>query len=397
MTQSHRANVLIIGGGIVGTSAAWYLAQRQIDVVLLEKDTVGSKASGVNFGGLRINGRELPEMSLSIRAREFWGRIREHVGHQCDVEFTGHFETTADEKKMAVMEKWAGMARDFGLQPELLTIAQIRERYPWLGHELVGGCLMAADGSGNPRLAVPYLARAAQRLGAKIREHTRVAHVEHDGREFRVLTESGEEYRSQFVVNCAGAWSGKIAESLGDATPWLTLAPQMVVSEPIPYRIKGIVDCDVGGRYLYIRQIPRGNVLFGRGPGRVDLEADRAFVIPQNYFNSSNIALSLVPFLKPYQIIRTWSGVEGKMPDALPVIDWSPRVAGLLHAFGFSGHGFQLGPGVGITIAEMILDGRTATDISGFRIGRFQENQAKAAAASPPAVSAIPERTATNQ
>jgi sarcosine oxidase, subunit beta len=388
MTRNHRTKVLIIGGGIVGASAAWALAQRSMEVLLLEKHTIGSKASGVNFGGLRINGRELPELSLSIRAREFWDSVRQHVGHQCDVEFTGHFETTTDEKKMVVMEQWTRVARDFGLQPELLSGTQIRERYPWLSHELIGGCLMAADGSGNPRLAAPYIARAAQRLGAQIREHTGVSQVEHDGRDFRVLTDSGEEIRSQFVVNSAGAWAGKIAESLGDVTPWMTLAPQMVVSEPIPYRIKGVVDCDVGGRYLYIRQIPRGNVLFGRGPGRVDLEAERAFVIPQNYFNSSNIALGMVPFLQPYHIIRTWSGVEGKMPDSLPVIDWSPRVPGLLHAFGFSGHGFQLGPGVGLTLAEMIIDERTATDISGFKINRFGASQASAAPASASAVNA---------
>lgn len=378
MTRSHRAHVLIIGGGIVGASAAWHLAQRSAAVILLEKDTIGSKASGVNFGGLRINGREPQELSLSIRAREFWGRIREHVGHECDVEFTGHFETTADEKKMAVMEKWVQTAREFGLEPELLSAAQIRERYPWLSRELIGGCLMAADGSGNPRLAAPYIARAARRSGADIREHTGVSQVEHAGEEFRVLTGTGEEFRSKFLVNAAGAWAGQIAESLGDVVPWLTLAPQMVVSEPIPYRLKGVVDCDVGGRYLYIRQIPRGNVLFGRGPGRVDLEAERAFVIPQNYFNSSNIALDLVPFLKPYHIIRTWSGVEGKMPDSLPVLDWSPRVPGLLHAFGFSGHGFQLGPGTGITVAELLLDGRTSTDIRGFRIDRFKPAQALA-------------------
>lgn len=372
MTQLRRARVLIIGGGIVGVAAAWYLARRSADVVLLEKGTVGSKASGVNFGGLRINGREHQEMSLAIRAREFWGRIVEHVGHSCDVEFTGHLETTADEAKMAVVERWARMAREFGLQPELLTAAQIRERYPLLGHQLVGGCLMASDGSGNPRLAVPYLAKAARLAGADIREHMGVTQVERVGDEFHVLSDSGQEFRSKFLVNAAGAWAGKIAESFGDVVPWMTIAPQMVVSEPIPYRIRGIVDCDVGGRYLYIRQIPRGNVLFGRGPGRVDLEAERAFVIPQNYFNSSNIALDLVPFLRPYHIIRTWSGVEGKMPDALPVLDWSSRAPGLLHAFGFSGHGFQLGPGTGITISEMILDGRTATDISGFRIDRFK-------------------------
>jgi sarcosine oxidase subunit beta len=372
MTQPHRSTVLIIGGGIVGVAAAWSLARRSADVVLLEKGAVGSKASGVNFGGLRINGREHQEMSLAIRAREFWGRIVEHVGHHCDVEFTGHLETSADEAKMQVMEKWAHMAREFGVQPELLSAAQIRERYPLLSDRLVGGCLMAADGSGNPRLAVPYLAKAARLAGADIREHTSVTEIQRVGDEFRVVTDSGAEFRSRFVVNAAGAWAGKIAESLGDVVPWTTIAPQMVVSEPIPYRIRGTVDCDVGGRYLYIRQIPRGNVLFGRGPGRVDLEAERAFVIPQNYFNSSNIALDLAPFLRPYHIIRTWSGVEGKMPDALPVLDWSPRVPGLLHAFGFSGHGFQLGPGTGLTVSEMILDERTATDISGFRIDRFK-------------------------
>ncbi len=374
MSAVQRAQVVILGGGIVGVSAAFHLAQRAAAAVVLEKDTVGSKASGVNFGGLRVNGREAAELSLSLRARQFWGRIREHVGHDCDVEFSGHLESTSDESKMAVIEKWARMARDWGIEPELLSAAELRQRCPWLSEKLIGGCLVREDGSGNPRLAAPFIARAAQQLGAVIREHTRAAHVEHDGHEFRVTTDTGEEFRSPFLINAAGAWAGKIAEDLGDVVPWLTLAPQMVVSEPIPYRIKGIVDCDVGGRYLYIRQIPRGNVLFGRGPGRVDLEADRAFVIPQNYFNSSSIALELVPFLKPYHIIRTWSGVEGKFPDSLPVIDWSMRMPGLLHAFGFSGHGFQLGPGTGITAAELILDGRTATDIAGFRLARFSKD-----------------------
>ena len=370
-----ETQVLVIGGGIVGASAALHIAQRGVPVIVLESDTAGSKASGVNFGGLRINGREAAELPLSMRAREFWGRIRHHVGHGCEVEFDGHLEVTHDESKMAVMERWAKMAREHGLNPEILNAQQIRERYPWLSQKLVGGCLMRDDGSGNPRLAAPLIAAAARRAGAEIREHTAVNHAEHDGSRFRVTTESGEEFRAHILINAAGAWGGKIAETFGDRVPWLTLAPQMVVSEPLPYRIQGIVDCEVGGRYLYIRQIPRGNVLFGRGPGRVDLEAGRAFVIPQNGFNASNIALDLVPFLRPFHIIRTWSGVEGKMPDSLPVLDLSPRVPGLIHAFGFSGHGFQLGPGTGAVLAELATQGHSSTDISGFRIARFGKGE----------------------
>ncbi|MBS0419903.1 MAG: FAD-binding oxidoreductase [Proteobacteria bacterium] len=366
-----RTDVLIIGGGIVGCSAALFLAWRKAGVVLIEKDTIGSKASGVNFGGLRINGREPAEIALSVRAREFWGRIREHVGHDCEVEFSGHLEVAYNEQKMAVMERWAQMARGHRLVPELLSSTQLRAEYPWLSGSLIGGCRMPADGSANPRLATPFIGLAARRAGADILEHTSVAHAERDGEGFKVTTSTGDVFRARVLINAAGAWGGQIAQSFGDSVPWLTLAPQMVVSEPLPYRIRGIVDCEVGGRYLYIRQIPRGNVLFGRGPGRVDLEADRAFVIPQNGFNASNIALGLVPFLAPYHIIRTWSGVEGKLPDSLPVLDVSPKVPGLIHAFGFSGHGFQLGPGSGGVLADLALDGTTATDISGFRIGRF--------------------------
>ena len=184
------------------------------------------------------------------------------------MEFTGHIEVTAEEKKMAEIERWAWMAREHGLEPELLTSRQIGEDYPWLSARLIGGCRIPTDGSANPRLAAPFIAMAARRAGADIREHVGATEVTHDGRAFKVSTSAGEEFLAPILINAAGAWGGKLAETLGDRVPWLTLAPQMVVSEPLPYRIRGIVDCDVGGRYLYIRQTARGNVLFGRGPGR---------------------------------------------------------------------------------------------------------------------------------
>lgn len=375
ITHLTETGILIIGGGIVGVSAALHLAQRNAQVLLLEKDMLGAKASAVNFGGLRINGREAAEIPLSIRARTFWESIREHVGHDCEVEFAGHIEVTTQDTKMAEMERWARMARDHGLAPELLSARQIREDYPWLSARLIGGCRISTDGSANPRLATPLIGFAARRAGADIREKVAVIEVTHDGLAFEVSTNSGEQFRAAILINAAGAWGGKLADALGDRVPWLTLAPQMVVSEPLPACIRGIVDCDVGGRYLYIRQTARGNVLFGRGPGRVDLEAERAFVIPQNGFNASRIALDLVAGLKHYHILRTWSGVEGKMPDSLPVLDFSPRVPGLIHAFGFSGHGFQLGPGTGAVRADLALDGRTQINIEGFRISRFASNQ----------------------
>jgi sarcosine oxidase, subunit beta len=147
------------------------------------------------------------------------------------------------------------------------------------------------------------------------------------------------------------------------------IAPNMCVTEPVPYFM--VPNFGVCGGGFYVRQIPRGNVIFGGGRGAADRERLRAWPAAGSTLDSSRQTIALVPRLRHAHIIRTWTGIEGVMPDHIPVIGPSRTTPGLFHAFGFSGHGFQLGPVMGAVMSELILDGATPTPIAAFDIGRF--------------------------
>lgn len=147
----------------------------------------------------------------------------------------------------------------------------------------------------------------------------------------------------------------------------------MIVSEPIPYFLEpnvGVVDGD-----LYLRQIPRGNLIFGGGRGVADRKDIVSRPLAQSTLGGWRSAVEAVPAIAGVHAIRTWSGIEGYMPDDIPVIGPSTTTPGLFHAFGFSGHGFQLGPGMGELLAELVVEGRTDTPLDAFAVNRFNESE----------------------
>ena len=146
----------------------------------------------------------------------------------------------------------------------------------------------------------------------------------------------------------------------------------MVVTEPAAHFIGPALG--VAGGTLYLRQIPRGNVIFGGGYGIADTRTGRGVVLPENTLDTSARAIGLIPRLRDLRIIRVWTGIEGYTPDHIPIIGPSRTTAGLYHAFGFSGHGFQLGPVMGEILGELLTVGRTETPIAAFDIGRFENS-----------------------
>jgi sarcosine oxidase subunit beta len=151
------------------------------------------------------------------------------------------------------------------------------------------------------------------------------------------------------------------------------------VTEPLPYRIEPVLGF-VGGDF-YLRQTLRGNILFGSGQGRAIQDALRSRPLPETMARGAQIAIAFIPHLTHVPIIRAWTGVDGDTSDGVCVLGPSETHPGLFHAFGFNGHGFLLGPAVGAVVTELILDGKTATDIDGLGIGRFRPSH-KASAAS---------------
>jgi sarcosine oxidase subunit beta len=369
MSERLTADVAIIGGGTAGCSTALHLRWRGASVVLLERGLCGSQASGVNYGGVRQQGRALVELPLARRSRAMWGELAAIVGSDCEFMTSGHIKLARSDADMAELEAYREAVLPYGLELELLGRNAIRARYPWLGDAAVGGSLCVDDGQANPRLVAPSFARAARAAGADIREYAEVTSVERDGARFRLATADGIEVNAGALVNVAGAWGHEIAARFGESVPEDVIAPNMCVSEPLPYFM--VPNFGVCGGGVYVRQTRRGNVVFGGGRGIADRERLRAYPAAASSLSAMQQTIALVPRLRHAQIIRTWTGIEGIMPDDIPVIGPSRTVPGLFHAFGFSGHGFQLGPVMGAVLSELVLDGATPTPIADFDIGRF--------------------------
>jgi sarcosine oxidase subunit beta len=379
-TERLRVDVAIIGGGIAGCAAAARLCNEGFRLVLLERGRCGAGASGVNFGGVRQQGRHLAELPLARRARPLWDTLSSRLGEDVEFVASGHVKLARSDADMAELERYARDAAGYGLRLELLGRAAVQSQLPWLGAGVVGASLCAEDGHANPRLVGPAYARLARRLGADVREHAPVLDAARDGEGFVVRSEA-LEVRSRVLVNCAGAAAGRFASAFGEEVPLAPLVPNMLVSEPLPFFIDRSVGVCGGG--FYLRQIARGNVILGGGDGWCDAEGLRARPLTASSLASMREALALVPGLAGSHIIRTWTGVDGEMPDRIPVLGWSATTPNLVHAFGFSGHGFQLGPVVGDVIAELVTQGRSTSPLAPFAIERFIAARAPIASANP--------------
>lgn len=365
-----KVDVAIIGGGLVGSSAALGMARRGLSVALLERGFCGAQASGVNYGGVRRQGRPQEQLPLAQRAHSVWPRLEELIGIDGEFRRTGQLKLARTEAEMASLETYAAQAKGSGLELELYSHASLVERFPWIsGTAVVGASFSPDDGQANPRLVSAAFAVAAKRAGAMVFEKTPVLGVSKESDSFVLEAEPLGTIRARHVVNCAGAWAGPFAEAFGEAVALGRIYPSMIVTEPLPVFMT--VNTGVEGGNVYARQVERGNCIIGGERGAVrDDDAD--FSRPTD-FGATTImdrAAAMFPSLRNAYAIRFWSGTEGAMPDKNPVISTSRTASGLIHAFGFSGAGFQIAPGVGEVITELVCDGETSTPIDAFSIDR---------------------------
>ena len=377
------SDVVIIGGGIMGSSAAFFLSRRGRSVTLLESGLIGQQASGTNFGNTRRQGRSLDQLALANRASDIWQRSKELLGSDIKYLESGHLRICYRDRPetAASFEQYALDAKHCGLELETFSGAMLRKRFPFLGGDVLAGSYSARDGHANPRLVSPAFGRAAVREGARVFENTSVISVEKCGEDFRIHSEDGQLFRAPVLLIAAGAWSDTLAAKFGDSIPLTSFAPTMSVTEPVTYSIFPSVGVTTSKKIedVYFRQIPRGNVIIGgstRAPAYPDIR--RAYVEPQNTLNQLQQIRRLAPALARLKIIRVWSGVEGYLPDSQPILGPSDHVSGLYYAFGFSGAGFQIGPGVGDMLAELIDTGTTDISLDPYRISRFSNSQVKA-------------------
>lgn len=374
MSDPVRSDVLVVGGGLMGLTTAFFLARRGVSVTVVERGLVGRQASGTNFGAVRRQGRPLSQLPLSNRAREIWWSLPELIGEDCEFVKRGHLRLALDEEAAGRIVAYAEEARHHGLDAEILGGEALRRRFPALSERPVAGTFSPLDGHANPRLAGPAFARAAVRAGAHIVEHCEIAAAGKTGEDFVVEAVDGRTFRAPALMLATGAWSARLAGLFGEVAPIEVKGPQLSVSEPLPYFLgpnmsAAASDADDS---VYFRQVTRGNLVIG-GPrhGPASIETGLADVLPEILMLQLARTRRVLPILGKARIIRSWSGVEGYTPDGQPLMGASDRVSGLFHAYGFSGAGFQLSPAVGETMASLIATGTSPISLAPYGPGRF--------------------------
>jgi sarcosine oxidase subunit beta len=370
MTETLHADVAIVGGGIVGSSAALFLRRFGLSVVLLERGVCGAAASGVNYGGVRTQGRAMAQLPLSLRARTIWARLPELIGIDGEYVRSGHLKLARSKSDLHKLETYRDEAATHGLELQITTGSAFRRAYPWLGEQAIAGSFCADDGQANPRLVSPAFARAAQAAGARIIEHCEATEFTSTGSGFVVSDGRSIEVQSRWLLNCAGAWALPVAEHFGDSAPLTSIHPGMAVTEPVPRFMDVNVGVEGGG--IYGRQTARGNCVMGGARGTAN---GALYGVPtaRSIGELCDRMATLFPALEHAHVIRFWSGVEGSLPDHHPVVGPSHAMPQLLHGFGFCGAGFQIGPAVGEALAEIVHHGRAGVPLEAFSITRFAD------------------------
>ena len=420
-TLPARADVVIIGGGIIGVSAALFLAQKGVSVVLCEKGHIAGEQSSRNWGWCRKMARDPREIPLVIESLRLWERMNETVEAEtgfrtCGIMYLG--ETEAD---LARLEAWLEHAREYQLDTRVIGAAEVQERLPGLAKNWAGALYTPSDGKGEPQLAAPAIAEAARRLGARIHTSCAVRGIETAaGRVAGVVTEKGR-IACHSVVLAGGAWSRLFAGNLGVELPQLKVLGSVMRTE----KVDGGPEISAsGGLFGYRKRMDGGYTVATLGVRTIDLVPDNfrllldympaarlhwkklRFRFGDRFFEEwrtkrrwsldeatpfeavrtldpegdpfvlerarASIAESF-PIFRDVKIAQSWGGMIDVMPDAIPVISAVDAVPGFFIATGFSGHGFGIGPGAGRLVADLVAGDPTIVDPTPFRLSRFTD------------------------
>lgn len=368
-------DVVIIGGGLIGSSTALHLAMAGQRVIVVEKNNPGRHASGVNAGGLRRLNRHPAEIPLAVVAAQMWRDIRALVGSDCDVKLSGQVRVAENAADLQKLEERAALARSLGFDHEqIIDRDRLYQLVPALAPHCVGGLYSAGDGFARPYHALTAFRRKAQSLGVEYRTGCRVTRLDRVGDYWRVVS-AQTKFDAPILVNCAGAWAGQVCDYLEEPVPLKVGAPMMMVTERLPPFLEPVVGA--ASRKLSFKQMQNGTVLIGGAYlAEHDMVRETTEIDFLKLSESSRTVLDLFPRMAGVRIVRTWAGLEAFMPDRIPVIGASAKVPNVYHVFGFSAHGFQLSPVVGRIMSELILNHKSSLAIEPFSIQRFQSSRA---------------------
>ena len=415
----EKADVVIIGGGIVGVSTAWYLARQGVDVALCEKGHIAGEQSSRNWGWIRRQGRDPRELPMMIESDRIFAELEHEIGESIGFQRGGCLLTANSERGMQRFHDWLETAREFELDTRIIDATELSDLVDGATPNWYGAMYTPSDARAEPHKVTPALARAAVRAGATIMTACAVRGIESSaGRVSAVVTEHGP-IRTSVVLCAAGAWTSMFCRSMGISVPQLRVRGTVARTAPAEKVLEanlfddriGIRRRDDGGytvahgsvldhgitpstfRYAFkflpalAKEIKVLRLRFGKDffdelamPTRWALDEPSPFekvrVLDPEPSHSVMKGIrrnlyEVFPRLAGVEIVESWAGIVETSPDVVPMIGEVGDVAGFHIATGFSGHGFGIGPGAGKALAAMLTGADNPIDLKPFRLGRF--------------------------
>lgn len=364
MASAKGASVVIVGGGVTGLSAAWWLARGGIDVLVVDKGIVGWEASGRNGGGATHY-----QSPLFHEEQRLWPQMDELLGYPTEYK-RERIIVALNEAQMARYRRAAEITRGLGYPSRELHGRDLAELVPLVDGSAVGAVHLQFGGQANPQRTVQAYAWALQDLGGRIIQHAAVTGFETAGGRITGIRTAQGDFGLDSLVIAAGPQTGHLLAMLGIDLPLASARAEMIVTEPLPLMAIGGVD----GNGLYGRQTLRGNLAYGGGPHEWLEAGDGSTVARPSTPLLCSLArrlAELFPKAAHARVIRSWAGVIENTPDGRPVIDRLSDPGNLVVAT-LSSVGFGLSPASGRAIRDLVVEGACSfTDISKLGLGRF--------------------------
>jgi sarcosine oxidase subunit beta len=387
--MAESADVVIIGGGIMGASLAFHLTRRGVrDVLIVEKRTIASGASGKTGALLRQHYTNIPEATLAYLSLQTFRHWRDVVGGDCGFIGCGLIATVATgpgyEANIDLMRRNVAMQQQVGIKTELLTADRLRDLQPFGSFDdLAVAAYEAESGVVDAIAATQGMARAAQSSGARIWEGVEVTGIRRQGQRVTGVETSAGPVEAAVVVCAAGAWSVPLLRTVDIQVPIEAIRVQVaVLNRPVSMPVEGHMAYVDTAANIFCRPWGPNRTLVGIGGGEFHETVD-----PNHYSESNDPAFpplvqrylsQRMPPMRAATYLYGHAGLYDMTPDAHPILDRAPGLDGLYLMLGFSGAGFKKGPAVGQCMAELISDGQATTlDLAPFRFSRFLDESWK--------------------
>jgi sarcosine oxidase, subunit beta len=366
----ESASVVIVGGGVIGTSAAFHLAEAGVDVALIERAQLGSGSTSKAAGGVRTQFSDRLNVEVAKRSMAAFRDFGRRPGWEIELKQVGYLFALTTESDVAEFEQSVALQNDCGLDSRMLTVAEARSLCPLLeGDDILAAAFSPGDGHATPEGVVQGYAFAARNLGADVRTGCEVVAIEMSGGEItEVVTDQGR-IRAGVVICAAGPWSRSCGAMVGVELPVIPLRRQILFTEAIDGLPPDLpMTIDFSSSFYFHREGP------GLLMGMSDPNEEPGFSVETTdewIPGLMDVVRRRAPRIADVGIRGGWAGLYEMTPDHNAIIGESPGVSRFLYATGFSGHGFLQGPAVGEILRDVVLHRPTFVDVSALSVERF--------------------------